>query len=107
MTIPDEPPCILKIVPFSSSILLLPKFPPARYPPSLVSATEFIISVPGPPTFCAHIAWPVELYFIIIPSKSPFEALVWVKLTPFPKSMLSEAKFPDTIYSPFLVSVTE
>ena len=80
-------------------------FPPAIIPPSLVDATELIISLYFPPITFAHSISPFALYFISIPSDSP--EFLFVKVTPFSKSILLESKYPPTITPPSFVSAID
>ena len=65
---PSEEPLFVNVS-FPTWIVLLTKYPPAIYPPSLVEATELIISELLPPILFAHSTSPELLYFIINPSE--------------------------------------
>ena len=83
--------------------IALLKFPTAIIPPSEVSDTEFIHSVPSPVILVAHNTSPFSPYLITIPSEPP----AFVRVFSVSNTISSLEKYPPTRNSLSLVSVTD
>ena len=98
--IPSVFPLFVSVFP-SASIVLLSKYPPAIYPPSLVGVTDLIISLLLPPRLLAHSTSPSLSYFSIIPSLEPLFVRVYSPTWKLP------LKYPPAIIPLSLVEATE